>query len=566
QKRGKEIKRLSIDQNIPDVPTLEGFECLLGESPTNYPKGEGIENMESELHFAAIDAEIYDLETNENDTQETELQLENIAHDTQVPNNNTVAPDLSMSTAASDLSKSTAASELSKSTAASDLSKSTLNTSNVKNFECSKKIKEKTESSTDTVDGTNNTLKEVKPFTDSQLALLYDNQELGIIDMFISEFTETQLRSSAVKQQHRLQVETQKQLWCLDKASITEAGECQDGNPVTATHEYSIAHFNKKALISLSRTLSTIKDMLHNTQALYSYEAELLRLQIEHYIQSVCNSCKEFASLSQNAPISLAIVQTHLQIIPQLVEIRMCITILFNFQRKLLKDGKFVTDTREWLTKLVAILLRVANWQDHLFLLNHILRCPGGVMNWACSYVQMPAPQEFTESSTSPLNDPYLDHIVATLAVILLPIKDRDKFLEQVQISLQDTTYSPGDTVWVMLDQEGEEDEDIANSGANLYENDLISLLNQIPFNKVFKHILYIQCQNDGYHQNKNFITHHHMLRLFAFFTIIVKLLRQGLKTYDSPRYRQLAKRLCALIRDIVQYTSDQWEEFNKTQ
>lgn len=132
-------------------------------------------------------------------------------------------------------------------------------------------------------------------------------------------------------------------------------------------------------------------------------------------------------------------------------------------------------------------------------------------------------------------------------------------------MSLQDTACSLSDTVWVMLDEEGEEDEDISNAGANLFENDLISLLHQIPFNKIFEHVLYIQRRNNEYNQHKSFITHHHMLRLFAFFTVVIKLLKQGLKTYDSPRYRQLAKRLCSLIRDIVQYASDQWEGFDKS-
>lgn len=117
-----------------------------------------------------------------------------------------------------------------------------------------------------------------------------------------------------------------------------------------------------------------------------------------------------------------------------------------------------------------------------------------------------------------------------------------------------------------MLDEEGEEDEDIANVGANLFESDLISLLNQIPFSKIFEQVLCIQYQNDDYHQNKTYITHHHLFRMFAFFTTIIRLLKQGLKIYDSPRYRQLTKRLSALIKDIVQYANDQWEEFDKNQ
>lgn len=49
-----------MERQIPDAPTLEEFECLLGESPTNYPKGEAVEDIESELHSAAIDTEIYE--------------------------------------------------------------------------------------------------------------------------------------------------------------------------------------------------------------------------------------------------------------------------------------------------------------------------------------------------------------------------------------------------------------------------------------------------------------------------------------------------------------------------
>ena len=93
--------------------------------------------------------------------------------------------------------------------------------------------------------------KTVKPFTEAQLAALYSNQELNMVESFVNEFVEFQLRNHAVRQQHKLHEllmnylrvrnhliinsyeleslkkackETQKQLWCLDKASITESG------------------------------------------------------------------------------------------------------------------------------------------------------------------------------------------------------------------------------------------------------------------------------------------------------------------------------------------------------
>lgn len=61
-----------MEQQIPDVPTLEEFECVLEESPTNYPKGEGVENMESELHSAAIDTELYEKQSVQIVSEETE--------------------------------------------------------------------------------------------------------------------------------------------------------------------------------------------------------------------------------------------------------------------------------------------------------------------------------------------------------------------------------------------------------------------------------------------------------------------------------------------------------------
>ncbi|XP_011143291.1 ectopic P granules protein 5 homolog isoform X2 [Harpegnathos saltator] len=603
QKKKREKQRQSIlEHQIPDAPTLEEFECLLGESPTNYPKGEGVENMESELHSAAIDTDVYEKEIAERAAHENEcsLRVETTNEILSLDENtydevDTIPPFSAVDNILNDQIDQVRASVTTIQLV--DIPSTTTNKEPDQTVQVSEDLNmispcQKQTQIVESKNDTQNAFKEVRPFTEQQLASLYNNQELALVDTFVNEFTETQLRCGPLRQQHRLHEllmgylrvrnhliansydldrlkkncrETQKQLWCLEKTSITESGECQDGNPVSASHEYAIAHFNQQTLIALSRTLTAIKDALHNSQALYCYEAESLRLQIEHYVQRVARSFSEFASLSQTAPANLLPEQPPSQTAPQLVELRMCVTILFNFQRRVLKDGKFVTDTREWLSKLVAILLRVATWQDHLFLLNHILRCPGGVMNWAKSFVQAPVHLKVTGLCSSPFNDPYLDHMIATLAMILLPIKERDKFLEQVQVSLQDTSSSPGDTVWVMLDEEGEEDEDIANLGANLFESDLISLLHQIPLDKLFEQVLFIHCQNNRYYQEENAITDHHMLRLFAFYTTLVRLLKQGLKTYDSPRYRQLAKRLSALIRDVVQYASDQWEMFDRS-
>ncbi|KAJ8667148.1 hypothetical protein QAD02_008810 [Eretmocerus hayati] len=608
QKKKKDRIRASLGRQIPDAPTLEEFECLLGESPTNYPRGEGVENMESELHSAAIDTGFCEKETTVpllNDAEEEIDSQEEVDTVQVVP--------LASAPAEEDLEQSIEATQINISMmqlmesvpSAPVLEEETPRSIAMlpmnfieKKFPVIKEpVERPPEPSPKKCPKTNQNL--VKPFSEAQLAALYSNQEVNVVEAFTNEFVEFQLRSHSVRQQHKLHEllmnylrvrnhlvvnscelerlkktckETQKQLWCLDKASITETGECQDGNPVSATHEYPIAQFNRQTLVALTRNLTAIKESLHSIQALHCYEAETLRLQIDHYIQRVCISCKEFANLTANAPVSLIAHQAASHSMPQLVELRMCITILFNFQRRNLKDGKFVNDSRDWLTKLVAVLLRVATWQDHLFLLSHILRCPGGVASWARGYVQIPMPARSNARaiSTSPLNDPHLDHIVATLTVILMPVKEREKFLEQMQAALSDTSGGQSDTVWVMLDEEGEEDEDLSNLGASLSESDLLSLLGQLPLDRLFEQALYIEYDPGGdscgpYKHDSSSVTENHILRVLAFSTCLIRLLGRGLRTYDSPRYRQLAKRLSALVRDVVQYASDLWESFDRS-
>jgi len=69
------LRQSILQHQIPDAPTLEEFECLLGESPTNYPKGEAVEDIESELHSAAIDTDIYEKQAAEEAAHEKERSL-----------------------------------------------------------------------------------------------------------------------------------------------------------------------------------------------------------------------------------------------------------------------------------------------------------------------------------------------------------------------------------------------------------------------------------------------------------------------------------------------------------
>lgn len=57
-----------------------------------------------------------------------------------------------------------------------------------------------------------------------------------------------------------------------------------------------------------------------------------------------------------------------------LQDLKSSISILFLYQRKIISNRVFINETRQWLLKTIGVLLQVASWKDHFFIMNHILR------------------------------------------------------------------------------------------------------------------------------------------------------------------------------------------------
>lgn len=186
----------------------------------------------------------------------------------------------------------------------------------------------------------------------------------------------------------------QSELWSIETASVSGRGECQDGNFVSASHSYNRSVFHRSILQSVIRLLGNIQKLVYENRTLYAFSAEELKLQvffifekcryakdfdsllfqIQLYLQTVILNCLNITQLNRDAPVALTVQSEPIHLKPYLSEVRICISILFAFQRKLVRETQFVKETRGWLSQLIAVLLRVANYQDHLFILNHVLR------------------------------------------------------------------------------------------------------------------------------------------------------------------------------------------------
>lgn len=163
-------------------------------------------------------------------------------------------------------------------------------------------------------------------------------------------------------------------------------------------------------------------------------------------------------------------------------------SILFYFLRRLMPDSVFSSDIKSWLSKVAAIYVRLATWQDHLFLIYHVLRCPPGIASWATSIIQIPLPHDnnINDTTPTPFANAEINHCVTFLKVLLMPTKQRNDFLTQLN-QTNTPIDATNDDLWIVIDSDGEEDNTPAGDCARLKENDLIALFNQVPFEHMFR-------------------------------------------------------------------------------
>lgn len=422
----------------------------------------------------------------------------------------------------------------------------------------------------------------VKPFTPLQIEQLYSNREVQLIEMFEGEFVQKELKDDSI-QEHPLYAllkrygksrvkflvnlkniahlsktldENYKKIWRVEKRTASGHGFCECGKAVRGSHDFQHAVFDEDVNSELNRNLKELLNMSCFNHTKFSQDYELYQRQIEQMIGELMNS-KAFAHVPKDSPVVLNEEVVYPDMKSKINELRLYISILFKFLRDAIHD-KFLTNSiQEWIKKLVALQLRVATWQDHVFILFHILRCPVGVGNWAANLVQVPVMQRLTNEHQNPFEYPEFQHCVALLSALLLPIKDRGTFLEGITKDLVPSKDNVEEEVWILVDSDGEEGSSPSGECIGLKENDLVAIYDQIPFEMVFRLMTHIQQNGDRYELELTKITGHHIIKAIAFSSKFISILKRGLTTYDSERYKQFAKRLGRLMKHTLFYVSD---------
>ncbi|XP_077792636.1 ectopic P granules protein 5 homolog isoform X1 [Podarcis muralis] len=339
-------------------------------------------------------------------------------------------------------------------------------------------------------------------------------------------------------------------LWTFKDEQQPIQGVCADQCKVSGHHRYQTVEMNEGALGDLKRLFEAQAEHVHQTLALHLYTSVLSRLQVESYIYRLLSSSSSLRSvgIQQQPPPVLKQAENVSSDVGPLKE---CISVLFSFMRRVVEDPQFESDVLSWLQRLVSVLQKVGCPGDHIFLLNHILRCPAGVSKWAVPFIQIRV-----------LDNPSgLFHFMQSLALLMSPAKNRAEFMCHMKPSERKASSSSGQESgnWTLVDEGGEEDEDSETSWVLLLEDDLIALLSQFPFHELFQHILGFDSKGI-YVPEKT--TPQEMMKVFAFANSLVELLAVGLETFNRARYRQFVKRIGHLIRMTLCYVSDHWAQY----
>ncbi|XP_074526057.1 ectopic P granules protein 5 homolog isoform X2 [Halichoeres trimaculatus] len=327
---------------------------------------------------------------------------------------------------------------------------------------------------------------------------------------------------------------TQNRLWSFRDEQLTLQGVCADQSKVCGYHRFQQAELSQSVLTELSRLFEARSELLHQKVALHSYTALLSRLQVESYLYRLL---KNYLG-TKTQPCSFK-------------SLKEAISVLFSFTRRVLDDTQFQTDIHHWLERLVSVLLHVGGSGEHLYLLCHLLCCPAGVGKWAAAFLQI---QVWGNTNG-------VQNFMQALAVLMSPARHRAEFLGHLKPceSQSSAASGPESGNWTLVDEGGEEDEDPDSSWLLLCEEDLISLLNQFPFQQLYSHMLGMS--KLGVYEPQA-CSSQKMMRVFAFASSLIEILALGLQTYNRARYRQLVKRIGHIIRMTVCYVSDHWAQY----
>ncbi|EDW83213.2 uncharacterized protein Dwil_GK22441 [Drosophila willistoni] len=400
---------------------------------------------------------------------------------------------------------------------------------------------------------------------------LLENSESDPLYLALLEYYNLQIKLSSnlhdVQKYRQVCKATQNQIWTKEEVKQSFGGACGDGYELQETVTYDRIKVDQVKLEAATASLTRLYNLVCHTFTTNTIIAKITKVKIDQIVNGLLTNYQPDDESSNNLKLHNDLDAAALECVARL---RRAIAILFGFARRPSPNTNFDSDLKQWMNKLISLQILLATKEDHWFLLFNILRCPNGVGLWAAEFLQLPGMDATqvrglqTNEMPLELTSPELNHCIATLQILLLPIKKRNEYLKshaQAHRELSGGTAVAEDR-WILVDSDGEDAHTPSGECLGLKDNDLIALLNQLPFEKIFSSALRIEKFLQDYIIEPDMITAQQMLSSVAFLAQLIEIFGEGMLTYNNERYKQLAKRLGRLVRHTLQYVSDYHDLF----
>lgn len=430
----------------------------------------------------------------------------------------------------------------------------------------------------------------MKPFTKAELECLYSNHQIKHVEIFEEEFNQRELKDSSL-QEHFLYVllkrytkarsrflknsndaenvmrkleDNYKNIWKVQSKVASAHGFCACGRVLRATHTYNYALFSEEIYGELDLNMKKLQMFTSHNHIKFLQESILCHRQIEQLINHLMND-SAFKHITNESPITLNPKTDNQNMQIKINELRTYISVLFKFFREMPQDKIVQTDVKGWIKQLVSLQLRIATWEDHVFILFHILRCRDGVGNWASCLVQIPSVID-SITNYDLLSMPDFHHCIAVLHIILMPISKRQIFLEEYLKDVIASKNKSEKDLWILVDSDGEGGSSSSEDYSKLKENDLVQLFDQISFELIFKSMSFAYKNDENYVLDVEKLSFgHNVIKIIAFCSKFISIIRNGLVSI-TDRHRQFAKRLGKLIKETLLYLRDIISIYNSSQ
>lgn len=316
-------------------------------------------------------------------------------------------------------------------------------------------------------------------------------------------------------------------VWSFSCEKIESGSYCGDNVYLKRSILFEQANFDRNLAKEIDDTLKQLRTIIYQQYVALKYETLWYKMKIDYYIYHL---------ISPNR-MSKKLLHT--------------IEILFNFQRYRTRDSFFYTYTRQLLRQTIDIVYKQGNYNETLFIINHVLRCPPGIHQWATNFVRFLLPSSFEMLCSSE----YIRYVAHFLATLLFPIKNRDIFLQNwlgengetvPQISALPSTpnQQQQQNQWMLIDADGQERAALLRWDT-LNEDDLIAMINQFDLN----HLMRILFGLKDHHQQQQNISYENTVRILAILDLFVEILCRGFHTYADSQYKTFHRHIGKMIR-----------------